>query len=213
MSASYRAHHYQNMPISIAQAVKRHPTGTPVPRHHKTLILGAEFVRGWRFDRRRSELRQTVYFQSNINAVALNMTAESERCKISRAPMLLGGSRLWRSRASDGGEVELTFASTELRGICESRRRAISAVGVHAARELEQKLADLAALPTVADLAELLSDSIIERSPAEKAIRLKAGYHLVFCAGHVKVPLTSFGATDWAKVSRIRIIALESARD
>ena len=120
---------------------------------------------------------------------------------------------MWPSRASDGDEVELTFASTELRGICESRRRAISAIGVHAARELEQMLADLAALPTFADLPELLSDSIIERSPTEKAIRLKAGCHLVFCAAHVKVPLSSSGATDWAKVSRIRIIALEYARD
>lgn len=143
----------------------------------------------------------------------VNMTAGSERCKISTAPTLLGGSRLWPSRASDGDEVELTFASTELRGICESRRRAISAIGVHAARELEQMLADLAALPTFADLPELLSDSIIERSPTEKAIRLKAGCHLVFCAAHVKVPLSSSGATDWAKVSRIRIIALEYARD
>ena len=62
---------------------------------------------------------------------------------------------MWPSRASDGDEVELTFASTELRGICESRRRAISAIGVHAARELEQMLADLAALPTFADLPEL----------------------------------------------------------
>jgi hypothetical protein len=143
----------------------------------------------------------------------VNMTAGSERCKISTAPTLLGGSRLWPSRASDGDEVELTFASTELRGICESRRRAISAIGVHAARELEQMLADLAALPTFADLPELLSDSIIERSPTGKAIRLKAGCHLVFCAAHVKVPLSSSGATDWAKVSRIRIIALEYARD
>jgi hypothetical protein len=142
----------------------------------------------------------------------VKMTAGSERCKIATAPTLLRGSRLWPSRACDGDEVELTFASTELRGICESRRRAISAVGVHAARELERILADLAALPTVADLAELLSDSIIERSPAEKAIRLTAGYHLVFCAGHVKAPLTSSGATDWAKVFRIRIIALVSAR-
>jgi hypothetical protein len=96
--------------------------------------------------------------------------------------------------------VEFTFATTELRGICENRRRAAAAIGVQAAHELA----------TVADLASLFAGNIIERSPLERSIRLKTGYDLVFRAGHVKVPQTSSGALDWAKVSRIKFIALEA---
>jgi hypothetical protein len=109
-----------------------------------------------------------------------------------------------------GEMVEFTFATTELRGICENRRRAAAAIGVQAAHELEQRIADLAALATVADLASLFAGNIIERSPLERSIRLKTGYDLVFRAGHVKVPQTSSGALDWAKVSRIKFIALEA---
>jgi len=114
------------------------------------------------------------------------------------------------SRCTSDREVELTFGTTELRGICERRRRATAAIGAQAARELEQRLADFAALATVADLAGLFGENIIERSPIERSIRLKAGYDLVFCVGHVQVPCTPSGATDWAKVSRIRIMALEA---
>jgi hypothetical protein len=100
--------------------------------------------------------------------------------------------------------VELAFASSELRSICESRRKATAVLGLQAALELEQRLADLAALSTVAELDALFSAAVIEHSPAERSIRLEAGYSLVFCVGHVEVPRTSSGA-----VSRIKITALE----
>jgi len=105
--------------------------------------------------------------------------------------------------------VELAFASAELRSICESRRKATAVLGLQAALELEQRLADLAALSTVAELDALFPAAVIEHSPAERSIRLEAGYSLVFCVGHIEVPRTSSGATDWAKVSRIKITALE----
>jgi hypothetical protein len=105
--------------------------------------------------------------------------------------------------------VELAFASAELRSICESRRKATAVLGLQAALEVEQRLADLAALSTVAELDALFPAAVIEHSPAERSIRLEAGCSLVFCVGHIEVPRTSSGATDWAKVSRIKITALE----
>jgi len=57
--------------------------------------------------------------------------------------------------AQDEGRVELASATVELRSICENRRRATTVMGADAARELSQRLADLAALATVADLADL----------------------------------------------------------
>jgi|SRR6266436_6154314 len=116
----------------------------------------------------------------------------------------------WAGSIWDYDRVELAFATIELRGICESRRRATTALGFDAARELEQRLADLSALATVRDLFDLFADDIIDRSPSERSVRLRAGYDLVFCAGHVDVPLAEDGSPDWTKVSRIRILALEA---
>jgi hypothetical protein len=65
------------------------------------------------------------------------------------------------------------------------------------------------ALETVAELANLFPTDIIDRSPTERALRLQMGHDLIFCAGHVQVPTNEDGGTDWAKVSRIWIIALE----
>jgi hypothetical protein len=116
----------------------------------------------------------------------------------------------WAESKGDKHRVELTFATVELRSMCESRRRAANVLGAEAARELAQRLADFSALATAAELLDLFPDDIVDRSPVERALRLETGHELVFCAGHVDVPVMKDGSTDWARVSRIRIIALEA---
>lgn len=106
--------------------------------------------------------------------------------------------------------MELVFANLELRSICESRRRATNRLGAEAAYELTQRLADIFAFATAAELAELFPNDIVDRSPSERALRLQSGHDLVFCAGHVDVPVLEDGSTDWTKISRLRIIALEA---
>jgi hypothetical protein len=110
----------------------------------------------------------------------------------------------------DCDRVDLAFATTHLRSVCENRRRAKAAVGADAAYQLVQRLADLSASATVAELSDLFGDDIVDRSPSVRSLRLQAGYNLVFCAGHVVVPLAEDGATDWTKVTRIRVLALEA---
>jgi hypothetical protein len=109
----------------------------------------------------------------------------------------------------DHDGVDLAFASLELRSICESRRRATNQLGAEAAYELTQRLADISASATAFELASLFPDDIVDRSPSERAFRLER-YDLVFQAGHVDVPILGDGSTDWTKVSRLRIIALEA---
>ena len=106
--------------------------------------------------------------------------------------------------------MELSFSTTELREICEKRGAAIAALGPAAALELEQRLADIEFLETVADLAALFPDNVIERSSNDWALRLNTGYSVVFRSGHVTTPLTSSGGTDWVKVTRMRILAIEA---
>jgi hypothetical protein len=108
--------------------------------------------------------------------------------------------------------VELAFATTRLRRLGENRRTAKAALGADAAAELVARLADLSASATVAGLGDLFGDDIVDRPPSERSLRLQTRYNLVFCAGHVVVPLDPDGATDWTKVTRIRVLALE-ARD
>ena len=118
--------------------------------------------------------------------------------------------RQTRNESRGSGRVEFSFSTTLLREICEKRRAAVDALGTSAALELEQRLADIEAVDTVADLSALFPDDVVALSPVERALRLNAGYKLVFRSGHVKTPTTSTGVTDWEKVTRIRIVALEA---
>jgi hypothetical protein len=106
--------------------------------------------------------------------------------------------------------LELSFSTTELREICEKRAVAVAALGLAAALELEQRLADIEASDTAAELSALFPDDISNRTPVERGLRIKAGYWLVFCSGHVRTPTTSAGATDWDGVTRMRVVALEA---
>jgi hypothetical protein len=108
--------------------------------------------------------------------------------------------------------VELSFSTPQLREICERREAAIAALGESVALELEERLADIDALDTVADLSSMFPGDVIDRTPEERSITLKAGAHLVFRAGHVRTPVDSASATDWSKVSRIRVVGIESDR-
>lgn len=85
---------------------------------------------------------------------------------------------------------------------------AIEKLGHHAAVELGSRLADMEALATVADYAALFGD-LTARSPTELELRLTAGQSLVFCAGHVKVPVLPSRETDWSRVTKIRFVSLE----
>jgi len=106
--------------------------------------------------------------------------------------------------------VELSFATSRLRSICESRRTAKTALGEDAARELAIRLADFVAATTVAELSDLFGDDIIDRPPLERSFRLQTGYNLIFRAGHVTPPIDADGTTGWAQVTRIQVVALEA---
>lgn len=106
--------------------------------------------------------------------------------------------------------MELSFANPELREICEKREAAVAAIGPAAALELAQRLADIIEFDSVADFAVLFPGDVLDRSIEERSLRLNAGVELVFRSGHVQTPTTSTKAVDWGKVTRIRIVAIES---
>lgn len=108
--------------------------------------------------------------------------------------------------------MELSFASVELRDLCEKRDKASAAFGPLAASELENRLADIAACETALELMDLFSTDIVAVSATERALLLKAGVQVRFRSGHVKTPLIA-DCTDWAHVRRIKITAVEAVNE
>lgn len=106
--------------------------------------------------------------------------------------------------------MELSFSTAEVREICEKRQAAIDAIGAATAAELAERLADIEAVGTAAELAGLFSDTIEQRSPTEFALLLNSGRRLVMRSGHAKTPMTDSGATDWEKVTRVKIVTIEA---
>jgi hypothetical protein len=105
--------------------------------------------------------------------------------------------------------LELTFHTAELREICEKRDVAAAELGYAAARELADRLADIEAIDTVAELSLLFGEAISERSPTEKYLRLNSGFDVVFVSGHPSAAATTSKTKDWIKTSRMKITGIE----
>jgi hypothetical protein len=105
--------------------------------------------------------------------------------------------------------VELSFQTEELREICEKRAAAVRALGLQAALELERCLADIEAAESVADVEMLYHERVVDHSPHERALRFALEHTLIFRSGHVRTHNLSTGATDWERVTRLRITAIK----
>lgn len=110
--------------------------------------------------------------------------------------------------------VNIAFKTLAIRGICERQRRGERAIGIRAAETLRERLADIDAIDTVADLAQLLVGicrEIDDVPPGRFAIDLADDCRIVFCANHPKNPVLKGGTVDWSRVQRVQIV--EVGRD
>jgi hypothetical protein len=112
----------------------------------------------------------------------------------------------WNPDSNTVIELELAFANKALRQLCESSVKANRKLGVDIANELRRRVADLRAATSVRDLL------IGAPREAEDQIALDVGpcFQITFCANHNTVPTLESGAIDWSKVSRVKILAIES---
>ena len=101
--------------------------------------------------------------------------------------------------------MDFAYLTDRIRDICEQRARAVAEVGELAALELERRLADMDACDTAAEFAALCEGELLELSPHQWALRLAENVQMALTAGHVRVPRTRTGTTDWSKVTRFRI--------
>jgi hypothetical protein len=105
--------------------------------------------------------------------------------------------------------LELASSTAEIREICSRRDAARAELGDDAAMELAQILADIEAFDNFADFASTFRRQITERGESEKCFSMKAGYRIVFRAGHPRNLGTDPVPTDWPKTTRLMVTAFE----
>lgn len=105
--------------------------------------------------------------------------------------------------------MELSFESEEVREICDTRAIATKKLGALATSALLRSLADIEAAESIGDLRMVLGEGISHPTHDVCRVSLASGWSFLFRAGGAKPPRKSTGATDWDRVSRIRIMAFE----
>jgi hypothetical protein len=101
--------------------------------------------------------------------------------------------------------VELSFETLDLRNVCESEAKAKRKFGTAVANSLKRRIADLRAAPSVKDLPvgkpNLGSGTYV--------FELTEGLVLRVIPNHVRDPKLPTGDVNWAKVTHIKISAIE----
>ncbi|MBS0428810.1 MAG: hypothetical protein JSR41_16145 [Proteobacteria bacterium] len=104
--------------------------------------------------------------------------------------------------------LEVAFQSKELRSTCESPARAKREHGDSAAAALRRHLADLEAVETLGELAEVgLSFEICGSKVGLIRFDLSDGLYLYCEANHHHVPMNG-AVVDWSKVTRLKVIQI-----
>ena len=106
--------------------------------------------------------------------------------------------------------LELAFANKPLRQLCENEAHAKHELSPTVAEILKHRLADLRAAISVKDLVAGNPRRLHGADHQHMAIDLCDGYRIVFCANHPNNPVVESGELDWSKVSRVKILRIES---
>jgi hypothetical protein len=103
--------------------------------------------------------------------------------------------------------LEPSFASEEVREICEKRAIASEAIGALASLALMRVLADVAAAENLTELQAIIGERLIQLDDQEFAVSLGGGSFFRFRAGRARPPEIAAGSINWDKVDRIKIVA------
>ena len=108
--------------------------------------------------------------------------------------------------------MELAFATKSLREVCESAAKAKLRLGPKVVEKLSRRLADLRAAVSVSDLIAGRPHELEVARQRRIALDLGEGYRMTFCANHAVLPKLKLGKIDWSKVSRVKILRIESGQ-
>jgi proteic killer suppression protein len=108
--------------------------------------------------------------------------------------------------------MDIRFNSTKLQKICSSESRMKAELGQATAGKLRQRLMELSAAATLAQISRLPPARCHEHTGDNKGkltVDLVHPYRLVFRPNHDPVPLKPDGGLDWEQVTSILILGIE----
>ena len=109
--------------------------------------------------------------------------------------------------------MNIDFANTRLRALCEQHARMVSAFGLPCAKKLRGRLADLEAAAFVTELVAGRPHPLKGDRPGQFAVDLHGAVRLVFEPDHDPVPRGADGSIAWNQVSKIRIVFIGDYHD
>jgi len=109
--------------------------------------------------------------------------------------------------------LELAFESKALRTICESEDHAKRELGPEVAEVLKHRLADLRAGTSIYDLVAGRPRLLDNGDHQRMVVDLCNGYRVVLEANHPNNPVTEADRLAWVKISRIKVLRIESDHD
>lgn len=104
----------------------------------------------------------------------------------------------------------IAFAIKSHRQLCENEAIAERKFGLVIAKKLKQRLADLRAATNVKDIPVGRPRELDGIYQHQFAVDICEGYCLIFCANHNSNPVLESGEINWAQVTRIKILRIET---
>ena len=102
--------------------------------------------------------------------------------------------------------VEIRFATSDLRKLCESGKLMTKQLGAITAKKLRNRLEDLVSASCVGELSAGRPHPLKGDREGQFALDLYGGMRLVFVADNLPTPLHQDGSVDWRLVTRILIV-------
>ena len=102
--------------------------------------------------------------------------------------------------------MDIDFSNTKLRALCEQQARMVGAFGLPCAKKLQNRLADLEAAASVAELVAGRPHPLKGDRLGEFSVDLHGAVRLVFEANHDPVPRNADKSIAWNQVNRVRIV-------
>lgn len=104
----------------------------------------------------------------------------------------------------------LSFDTKSLRALCENEDQARTQLEPIVAEALKRRLADLEAATSIKDLLVGNPRTLPGSNGKEMVLDLSDGFRIVFSANHPKKHMTQDNNLDWGKVTRIKILRIET---
>lgn len=105
--------------------------------------------------------------------------------------------------------MEVSFATRKMQKGCSSDKAMRRQWGDRLAQKLQQRLAELAAADSLADIARLPAAHCHELTgdrAGQLSVDLSHPYRLLFAPGNEPIPCKDDGGLDWTKVTKVVVL-------